>query len=116
MSTYSFPIETRLSQPHLRITVRGRRVLASLVTVPLVIVAFLVAMNGGVATATDSSAPLQYVAVEQGQSLWQLATELAPQTDPREVIGEIVSLNSLDSTDIVPGQSLAIPARYLTAP
>jgi len=98
--------------PHLRLTQRGRRVLTALIAGPLVVIALAAALNGGAATATDSSAPLQYVSVGDGESLWQLASSIAPGADPRDVIDEIVSINQLDSAQIFPGQQLAIPAQY----
>ena len=97
----------------LRLTRRGRRVIAALVTLPIVIVAFAFALNGGgaVATAETSTTSFSYVTVESGQSLWNLAQTLAPTADPRDVIAEIVSLNQIQG-DIQPGQRLAIPAGY----
>ena len=99
----------------LRLTQRGRRVIMTLAATPLVIGALVFALNGGMANATleSSGAAFQYVTVEAGQSMWQLAGELAPQADPREVIDEVVKLNGLDSSDVYAGQQLAIPAEYV---
>ncbi|MEO7121543.1 MAG: LysM peptidoglycan-binding domain-containing protein [Lacisediminihabitans sp.] len=100
--------------PRLRITKRGRRVLVFLVAVPLVIAAAGFALNGGMAAATSvaSTASLEYVTVGAGQSLWQLAVEIAPAADPRDVISDIVHLNQLTGTEIQAGQRLALPAKY----
>ena len=100
-------------QTRLRLTRRGRRVLAALVALPIVVAAFTFALNGGGAIATAETAPdsFTYVTVQAGESLWQLAQTLAPAADPRDVIAEIVSLNQI-SGDIQPGQRLAIPATY----
>ncbi|MHB1171702.1 MAG: LysM peptidoglycan-binding domain-containing protein [Lacisediminihabitans sp.] len=102
------------SVPGLRLTKRGRRVFTAFAALPLVIAALVFALNGGVATATDhgSSTRLQYVTVEAGQSLWQLAETIAPTADPRDVISDLVHLNQLAGTDVQPGQQLAIPAQY----
>ena len=101
-------------QPRLRLTRRGRFVFASLVAFPLAIVAGVFALNGGVAIASGatSSATFEYVQVESGQSLWQLAAAIAPDADPREVVSDIVHLNQLPSADVQPGQQLAVPATY----
>ena len=101
-------------QPRLRLTRRGRFVFASLVALPLAIVAGVFALNGGVAIASGaaSSATFEYVQVESGQSLWQLAAAIAPDADPREVVSDIVHLNQLPSADVQPGQQLAVPATY----
>ena len=100
--------------PRLRLTKRGRAVLTTLAATPLVIAAFLFALNGGGATASleGSDVAFQYVTVETGQSLWQLAEQLAPQADPREVIADIMQLNQLRSPDVYAGEQLAIPAEY----
>ena len=97
--------------PKLRLTKRGRAVLTTLAATPLVIAAFLFALNGGGATASleGSNVPFEYVTVESGQTMWQLAEELAPQSDPRDVIAQLVQFNQLDGADIYAGQELAIP-------
>lgn len=98
--------------PKLRLTQRGRAVLLTLAATPLVAAAFLFAFNGGGATASleGSNVAFEYVTVEPGQSLWQLAEQLAPQSDPREVIARLVEFNQLDGADVYAGQELAIPA------
>ncbi len=99
--------------PKLRITARGRRVLAAVVAVPVITVLAVVAlMSGGsaIATGAGSSADFEYVTVAGGQSLWGIAESLAPEADPRDVIAEIMSLNQLSSSSVQPGQRIAIPA------
>lgn len=104
----------RPSAPRLRLTRRGRVVLTVLAALPLVIAALVFSLNGGAATATleGSGVPFEYVTVESGQTLWQVAESLAPGADPREVIDAIVSLNGLESVDVYAGQELAIPTAY----
>lgn len=97
----------------LHLTRRGRIVLFLLVTIPLVVAAFFVVTNGGQATATNEhGSALQYVTVSSGQTLWQIASDVAPDSDPREVVADIVQLNQLGSGDIQAGQRIAIPAEY----
>jgi hypothetical protein len=100
--------------PRLRLTKRGRGVLATLAATPFVIIALVWALNGGVATASlsGSDAPFQYVTVDAGQTMWGLAEEIAPGSDPRDVIANIMQLNQLDTADLYAGQQLAIPAQY----
>ena len=117
MSTVSIgfaPVTPVLATGKLRLTKRGRGVLTFLAATPLVIAAFLFALNGGGATASleGSTVPFEYVTVEPGQSLWQLAEDIAPQSDPREVIAQFVQLNQLESADVYAGQELAIPLAY----
>jgi len=101
---------------HLHLTRRGRVVFTTLAALPLVAVALVVALNGGMAAAEGASSGsaasvvFEYVTITPGQSLWQLAVDLAPTSDPRDVIAEIVSLNQLPSDSVQPGQRLAVPA------
>lgn len=107
------PVATaRVATPRLRLTKRGRGVLMTVAATPLVIAAFLFALNGTAATASleGSTVSFSYVTVESGQSLWQLAEELAPAADPRDTIAQIMTLNQLDSADVFAGQQLALPA------
>ncbi|RIJ52696.1 LysM peptidoglycan-binding domain-containing protein [Clavibacter lycopersici] len=98
----------------LRITRRGRIVLTALVAAPLALGAGLVALNGGAAVASKDAAgtAFEYVTVSSGQSLWDLAEEIAPSADPRDVIASVVDLNRLPSSDVAAGQQLAVPAQY----
>jgi len=111
MSTSAFP------QPRLRITRRGRAVLTLLVAVPLAIAAAVTGIGalGAAAGTQGSAATFQYVTVEPGESLWQVAQEVAPAADPRDVVADILTLNNLSSGEVQPGQRLAIPAQYSSA-
>ncbi len=102
-----------IAVPRLRLTRRGRAVLTLVISIPLVIAALFVIVNGGGAIATNHpGTALHYVTVQGGETLWQLAGEVAPLADPREVVADIVNLNQLASSDIQAGQRIAIPARY----
>jgi hypothetical protein len=98
----------------LRVTRRGYAVLTLVVAAPLVIAAFGFAVNGGGASAGAdvSSVAFEHVIVQPGESLWQLAGEIAPSSDPRDVVSDLVQLNQLDSAEVQPGQSLAVPLKY----
>ena len=112
----SFDYNSGMSpRPRLRLTKRGRVALAVLAATPLVVVALVVALNSGAAVASRSGAQpaFEYTTVDSGQSLWQLAEEIAPAADPREVILQVMRLNQLTSSDVFAGQELAIPAQYL---
>lgn len=103
---------TAVPQPRLRLTRRGRAVFTTLAATPLVFAALAFALNGGMATATVDAGSTDYVTVLSGQSLWQLASDVAPGEDTREVVAQLLRANSLDSADIYPGQQLAIPSQY----
>ena len=47
-----------------------------------------------------------------GDTLWSIAEGIAPEADPRDVIGDITRLNLLRGGELQIGQELAIPAQY----
>jgi len=102
------------AQPRLRLTTRGRVVLTLLALVPLLVAALVFGLGSGgaVAGSEPGTGSFEYVTVDLGQSLWSVAQQVAPAADPRDVIAEIMKLNGLSSSDVTPGQQLAIPARY----
>ena len=61
-------------------------------------------------TSTSGSPATAIVVVQPGESLWGIAQEIAPGSDPREVVTSIRELNSLSDAPVVPGQSLVVPA------
>lgn len=59
--------------------------------------------GGGLADAPSS------VVVQPGDTLWQIATEIAPGDDPVVVIERIRAANALGTAGVRPGQLLSIP-------
>ena len=98
----------------IRLTRRGRVVFTSLAAAPFIGVAAWIGINAmpAVATSSSSSVVFEYATVESGQSLWQLAASIAPESDPRDVVADVMRLNQLDSSTVSPGQRLAIPEQY----
>ncbi|WP_447006406.1 LysM peptidoglycan-binding domain-containing protein [Saccharothrix isguenensis] len=50
------------------------------------------------------------VHVQVGETLWDVAERNAPHSDPDAVVSRIRELNNLPDTDVLPGQSLVVPA------
>ncbi|MEU4746499.1 LysM peptidoglycan-binding domain-containing protein [Actinosynnema sp. NPDC023658] len=50
------------------------------------------------------------VHVQVGETLWDVAERSAPNADQDAVVTRIRELNSLPGSDVVPGQSLVVPA------
>jgi nucleoid-associated protein YgaU len=102
------PSEQAIAPP-LRLTRRGVVVLACAVAVlaaALVLVAWLSAPGGAAAgSATPRSVPAT-ITVQPGDTLWGIASRLAPQRDPRAEVAELQQLNSLGGGSLVPGQVL----------
>ena len=96
------------AQPGLRLTVRGRRVVALLALLPIVVAFFLLSTR---AVQADQSGPTTaIVKVEAGQSLWDVAVAIAPNEDPRSTIWTIKALNGLETSEVQAGQALIVPA------
>jgi hypothetical protein len=98
----------------IRLTRRGRVVFTTLAAAPLIAVAAWLGVNAlpAEATSTSSSVVFEYATIGAGQSLWQLASTIAPEADPRDVIADLMRLNQLDSSTVSPGQRIAIPSQY----
>ena len=99
----------------LRLTTRGRAVLLALASVPLAVGIAFAALSGGSAIASGSDAAavsVETVTVMPGDTLWSIATSVAPDADPRDVIGDISRMNLLRGGELQIGQTLAIPAQY----
>ena len=47
--------------------------------------------------------------VREGDTLWSIARRLAPGTDPRRVVDQLVRANGVDPGSLVPGQTLVVP-------
>jgi len=93
----------------LRITRRGRVVLAALFAIPVAAVSLLVTSPGALAESTASSNNFDYVTVVSGDTLWAIAEMIDPTGDPRDMVAELMTLNQLTSANLSPGQELAIP-------
>lgn len=106
------PVRTRV-----RLTRRGRIVVAALITACVVLVAALAWLAGTArAEAAGSGSPpsavyhsLRSVVVQPGESLWAIAAQADPSGDPRSVMQEIIDINALRGTSVQPGQRLWLP-------
>ena len=92
-----------------KLTVRGRRVVALLALLPIVIAFVLIGTRAAQADQTGPSTAV--VKVETGQSLWDVAVAIAPNEDPRSTIWTIKALNGLDSSEVQAGQALIVPVK-----
>ncbi|WP_345152842.1 LysM peptidoglycan-binding domain-containing protein [Arthrobacter ginkgonis] len=106
---------TQVPTPKLRLTRRGRFVLIGMPTMLaaaalLVLAGLFTAPVMATGTATDDAVRGQTVTVLDGETLWGLAAELAPERDPREVVAEMIEVNNLATSNLEPGQRIFIPA------
>lgn len=93
-----------------RLTRRGRLVL---VFAMLALGLMLMTMLGGRAESSsgvEQPFATETVVIEPGQTLWDIAADVASDRDPREVVADIVDLNALgDAGSVLAGQSLYLP-------
>jgi hypothetical protein len=102
------------SRTPVRLTRRGRLVVTTAAV--LLIAAISVTLAGAAqALGGRSGAPagpgagITKIQVRPGQSLWSLAEAYDPNADTRQVIREILQLNSLVTDQVQPGQVLWMP-------
>jgi Tfp pilus assembly protein FimV len=92
-----------------RLTQRGRIVFV----LAFLMVAFVVMVAmGGWATATHDAGtpdPVRVVEVQEGDTLYDIAGQVAEPGHVREMVHEIQQLNSLSGAGLQVGQKLAIP-------
>jgi LysM repeat protein len=95
---------------HIRLTRRGR--LALLVAaVFCMLLGFLLGDTLSFTAGTVSPGPASHgIVVQPGQTLWGIATQVAPHADPRATVQKIIVLNHLPSTGLQAGQELSLPS------
>ena len=98
-----------------RIAYRRKKALhKKAMTIAIVVMAFTM-LTGGmlIALAKDNSEThtnYSEFVVDSGDSLWSIAKECFPDSDPRDVIQEIREINDLNGFTIYSGKVLLIPA------
>ncbi|MFT4258114.1 LysM peptidoglycan-binding domain-containing protein [Microbacterium sp.] len=118
MSTIAFSTTAQIparATTRLRLTARGRRLLLAAASVPVAAAIAFGILSGGSALASNdggASATFETVTVAPGESLWSIASSIAPDEDPRVVISEIRALNALSASTLQIGDEIAIPAQY----
>jgi hypothetical protein len=108
--------QARRSPAPIRLTRRGRAVVACLLATGLTVTALLISLlvPGGAQATNHGQARAGYegmrqVVVRPGQTLWSIASAAEPSADTRVVVQEIMTANALTSVDISAGQPLWIP-------
>jgi len=101
-------VTTSVHQPPLRLTRRGRAVV-------LMFFVLMASLASAVLFTTASRAndpergPAPTVVVQPSDTLWSIATRVAPHRDPRAAVAEIQRLNGLGDYTIQPGETLIVP-------
>ena len=104
------------SRAPMRLTRRGRVVVACLLVTGLTVCALLISLlaSGGAQATNHGLARAGYqgmreIVVRPGQTLWSIASAAEPSADTRVVVQEIITANALTSVDISAGQLLWVP-------
>jgi Tfp pilus assembly protein FimV len=100
--------DIRRFDPPLRLTRRGRAVV-------LVLLALVASLASAVLFTTASRADDQpatappTIAVEQGDTLWDIAARVQPGRNGRDAVDDLRRLNHLSDSTLTPGQTLILP-------
>ncbi len=76
-----------------------------LVSSMILLVSALYLTNAVKATSDDK---ISIITVRQGQTLWSIARQIAPERDPRDVITMLKQANQLRNSSLATGQTLKI--------
>jgi hypothetical protein len=96
----------------IRLTRRGRivvRIAAAVLVLLAVASGVLLLERTAEAGSQSHPVPVSYRIVLPGETLWQIAGEIAPRADRRDTVAEIMELNALDSAAVGAGQRIAVP-------
>lgn len=91
-----------------RLTRRGRLTVTVLTLLCSILFLAVAAAQGGSAGGSLSDAPATVV-VGSGDTLWQIAQEIAPADNPAEVVRALQAANDLGRQPLRPGQVLRVP-------
>jgi LysM repeat protein len=98
----------------IRLTRRGKLVLVGLAAM-FTLLGFSLGSGASLAATTPGPGPGQLpssssIVVQPGDTLWGIASRVAPNADPRATVQRLVDLNALPSVDLRAGQVLALPS------
>ena len=110
LDTMFRPSAVRMSAPRstVRLTRRGRIVIVAAALLVAFAIGVFVTAAGSVATQEPQAT--QIVQVSTGDTLWDIAAELAAPGEVRSMMEQIEKLNALDSAVLQAGQRLVVPA------
>lgn len=83
-----------------------KKFFVNMILLSIIIVLGLICISAGAKATVERE--YQLITVHSGETLWTIAKEIAPETDPRITIAKIKEANQLDQSKITPGQILKI--------
>ena len=101
----------RSPRTSVRLTRRGRLVIIAAALVIAFAIGVFVTAAGSVATQSPGTPePTRIVQVGTGDTLWEIAADLAEDGEVRAMMEQIERLNALETTALQAGQRLVVPA------
>jgi LysM repeat protein len=101
----------RPARASVRLTRRGRVVLTLLFLVALMTVLTVFGSHSAATGEAGTPVPTRTVVVGQGDTLWDIASEVAAPGQTRAMVDQIEELNALDGSGLTVGQEIAVPLR-----
>ncbi|GAA4376516.1 LysM peptidoglycan-binding domain-containing protein [Nocardioides caricicola] len=92
-----------------RLTRRGRLVVFLVALVAVLAVGIVLAQGSVASGEKGTPAPTRVVMVGAGETLWDIAADIAEDGDVRGMVHEIEELNALESGMVAAGQELRVP-------
>lgn len=96
-------------RPGIRLTRRGHLALFAVSCLALFGIVLASGAAADAAVGLSVAPATETLVVQQGDSLWSIASELDPGADPRGMVHRIQELNGIGDWPIVPGQRLVVP-------
>jgi predicted Zn-dependent protease len=102
------PVRVAAPRSTVRLTRRGRLVIIAAALLVAFAIGVFVTAAGSVATQEPEATEI--VQVGTGDTLWEIAADLADDGEVRAMMERIEKLNALDTTVLQAGQRLVVPA------
>lgn len=109
----SFTHRPRSARPAapVRLTRRGRIVLTVLFLAALLVAFAAFGPHSAATGEAGTPVPTRTVQVGQGDTMWEIASQVAEPGQVREMVHQIEELNALSGPSLVAGQTIAVPVR-----
>ncbi|MGN6132821.1 MAG: LysM peptidoglycan-binding domain-containing protein [Nocardioidaceae bacterium] len=104
------PRSARSAAP-VRLTRRGRIVLTVFFVAALLVAFAAFGPHSAATGEAGTPVPTRTVQVGEGDTLWDIASEVAEPGQVREMVHQIEELNALPGPSLVAGQTIAVPVR-----